>query len=129
MLALAGVAHEPVEETARPIWPSAKDATSLARYYSGRLYFGAATAVIEGSLKYLSLPLEGREELYDLAQDPHESTSLSVTEPEVLARLRGLAEARVAVTAGLRSELGVERTLAPDDEAREGALRSLGYVK
>ena len=67
--------------------------------------------------KFIDLPMP---ELFDLAQDPHETKNLAVAEPQRLAEIRGqLARVREADRGLLRSEESAE--------TRE-RLRALGYL-
>ena len=77
----------------------------------------------EGPFKYLRHG-EGREELYDLASDPHELHNLAAERPHELdlmrARMRGLLRAQ--------AQLPTARPSAVDAEQRE-ALEALGYIE
>lgn len=83
------------------------------------------TAVVSGRLK-LILDGDGRAQLFDRSSDRREEMDLAVQEPELVARLRALAEA------GRERVLKAARTAQPEpalDEQRESDLRALGYVR
>jgi len=94
----------------RPIYIEAQE---------GWLAAGAVpvTAVVEGGLKFIELPVP---ELYDLATDPGEARNLYAESPD---RARPLA-------AALRSILSAPAVSspAPRDADADARLRSLGYV-
>jgi len=66
---------------------------------------------------------KGREELYDLAEDPAELKDLAAAKPELLAELRALLDRTKAGQAGFQ---GGEAKV--DDKTLE-QLRSLGYIQ
>ncbi|MGE5243796.1 MAG: sulfatase-like hydrolase/transferase [Betaproteobacteria bacterium] len=74
------------------------------------------TGVISGGWKYIDLPLP---ELYDLTQDPNETTNLAGREPAKLEALARLERDQVPTDAGRG------RPIDPDAAAR---LRALGYT-
>ncbi|RMG43651.1 MAG: hypothetical protein D6718_11685 [Acidobacteria bacterium] len=85
-------------------------------------------ALRDGSLKLIRIPLpDGRaeEELYDLAADPEEARNLAAARPDLLERMRGEFERRLAEL--LRSARFGEVPEALDPEKLD-ALRSLGYA-
>src|SRR5262245_53562190 len=113
--------------------PRGLDGTSLLPVVSGQrrstpLYFEALSAslnrgwaplsgVVDGSLKYIDLPIP---ELYDLSNDPSESNNL------VAARTADVARLRAALDRFRSADRGPAR-VAESAETRE-RLRSLGYL-
>jgi len=108
----------------RSLWPLAfgQSRTPAPAYFealSSSLNRGWAPlhGVIDGSLKYVDLPLP---ELYDLGRDPAEASNLVARRPNDLERLRGRL-------AGFRArDRGISR-VTEEAEALEH-LRALGYV-
>ena len=74
--------------------------------------------VVADGLKYVDLPLP---ELYDLHEDPHETTNLAASRPQDLERLRARLDRlrEGEATGGARVE---------EETATRDALRALGYV-
>jgi len=108
----------------RSLWPLAfgQGRTPAPAYFealSSSLNRGWAPlhGVVDGSLKYVDLPLP---ELYDLGRDPAEASNLVARRPADLERLRDRL-------AGFRArDRGISR-VAEEAEALE-RLRALGYV-
>jgi arylsulfatase A-like enzyme len=73
--------------------------------------------------KYIEAPAQQSWELFDLAADPAETTSLRETEPATASALADLLHAWIADAAGGRTR--VEQSVSAEDAAR---LRALGYV-
>ena len=76
----------------------------------------------EKPIKYL-VHGDGREELYDLAKDPHELRNLAKTNPNQLLRMRG----RLGQI--LTREKPSKAVAKPVSEAQRKALEALGYVE
>ena len=83
-------------------------------------------AVLEDSWKFMRWS-DGREVLYDLEGDAHESIDLSKVRPEIFARLKELMNSLIPATAFEDYLLPVQQDRL-DDETLE-RMRSLGYVR
>jgi arylsulfatase A-like enzyme/Flp pilus assembly protein TadD len=90
-----------------------------------RLYFGWAElkAITDGDEKYIEAP---REELYDLLQDPDESSNLAADRPGSVDRLRD--ELIDWIERSEAGAIGARGAAVADDPDRLAALRSLGYL-
>ncbi len=84
---------------------------------------GDLYGVRQGRWKYLESGDGSRRELYDLAQDPGETTNLADTRPEEARRLAG----RIAAWRAATRRAG-EAPREPTESEREG-LQALGYVE
>ncbi len=84
---------------------------------------GEGYAVRVGRWKLFEALEEGRQELYDLAEDPRETHDLASAEPERVAAL----SARIAAWKREQETRTVPRDLSVPDQATEG-LRALGYL-
>jgi tetratricopeptide (TPR) repeat protein len=97
--------------------PAADEREIYAETFFPRLHFGWSelTALVKGRYQYIDAP---EPELYDLVEDPDQTTSLVESDPAVAVELRG------ALT-------GYERPFNPpqavDDDTRR-RLEALGYV-
>ncbi|MDQ7006493.1 MAG: sulfatase [Acidobacteriota bacterium] len=87
---------------------------------------GCWTALSTTRFKYLLEHRQCREFLFDLEQDPGETTDLSATQPERLLELRAALSVELERGASLR----VARSMLPREiiEQAEARLRSIGYV-
>jgi arylsulfatase A-like enzyme len=85
-------------------------------------------AVFSGSLKYIHGFDSGREELYDLAADPTEQSSLMSSRPDDVRRLREFLRAVLASNEAGRARFGTGRPDAVDPE-RQQQLKALGYIR
>lgn len=78
------------------------------------------TGIVEGDMKFISLP---RPEVYDLRQDPRESTNLYEARPDLARRLKERLASLVSSHTEFQSE--TKRTLTAEDIRQ---LQSLGYI-
>jgi choline-sulfatase len=85
-------------------------------------YHGARSA----RWKYLRREGDGREELYDLAEDPAELANLAQQQPERREELAAFVARRRAELARRAFTPG---SAAPDDADTRERLRALGYVE
>ena len=80
-------------------------------------------AIIDGDWK-LIWNSQGRSELYDLAQDPHETNNVIAAQPQRAARLMRIMQTYIAALPRSQSN---EPVRAVDDATRD-ALKNLGYI-
>jgi arylsulfatase A-like enzyme len=85
-------------------------------------------AVADGSYRYLRSPARGDdtepfEELFDAANDPQELEDIASNHPEIVARLREVAEAQLEITPPWG-----EAPTRELDELELNQLRALGYA-
>ena len=92
----------------------------------GTLDFEEEWSVIFDGLKYIEYRETGREEIYDLAADPGETTSIAADRPEALIQGRDFLKAYHAEAAKIIEAAGGPAGSAEDFEDR---LRSLGYIQ
>jgi arylsulfatase A-like enzyme/Flp pilus assembly protein TadD len=112
---LRGRSLKPLLDGSRPLPPTPIYSEALyARYHFG---WSELTAITDERYRYIKAP---REELYDLAHDPHERDNLSADRLPARDALRSALE-RVSAGATIPAPVDI-----PAD-ARE-RLRSLGYV-
>ena len=112
---LHGRSLKPVLEGTGKLTPPAIYSEALyARYHFG---WSELTAITDERYRYIRAP---REELYDLARDPHERSNLAEERPQPRQALRSALD-RVAAGATIQPPAGVSA------DARE-RLQALGYV-
>ena len=102
---------------------SAEEAEPMLRFSGGNLY-GLPAVLVEDTRWRFILRANGREELYDIQQDPQERFNVALEHPQVAADFRELLEPRL--TALIEAEGGTEAELTPEQMK---ALQSLGYVQ
>jgi choline-sulfatase len=71
--------------------------------------------LVDGPWKYIRCPADP-EQLFDLAADPDEAVNLAYDRPEVLARMRAMADARwnlPAIDAAVRESQARRRVVYP----------------
>jgi arylsulfatase A-like enzyme len=96
---------------------------------TGVIYFEDRVGVLFDGMKYTRALVSGREELFDLAADPAERSSVAGERPEALERARRIvADHRRAAAETRRRYVGSDEEEAVADRERLEALRSLGYV-
>ena len=97
---------------------------------TGLLYLEDRESIVFGDMKYVRTLTNPREELYDLAQDPAEKTSMVRRFPGKIRVAKRLLANQHRLSGDLRRRYriqGPERVLW-DPDAREH-LRSLGYIQ
>lgn len=125
----------PAQARGRDVWPALinDDPTGSAVFleHAGQHLTGVVTPrykyvrhLRDRSYNPLYLLTKGREELYDLEDDPQETRDLAAERPELVERLRKLWKT-LAESRG--SDLRAAR--APVDAQTEELLRSLGYTQ
>lgn len=93
------------------------------RFSGGNLYGEPSVLVEEGRWRFI-LRSDGREELYDVVDDPGERSNVAARLPEVSERFRALVVPRLA--AYLEQEGGTAAELSAETLK---ALQTLGYVQ
>jgi len=91
-------------------------------------YFGEKKAVSDGRYKYVLTEVDGREELYDLLEDPGEQRNLVHEQPERKLELKGLLMDHLASQRELASTLETSGENAEIDAETRAHLRALGYL-
>jgi arylsulfatase A-like enzyme len=114
-----------------PLWSENKVQLNGQSIISkGTLYFQEQESVIFGDMKYIRFLGSGREELYNLANDSAEKTSLFGSSTQMLQQARNLLK-KHKMAAGLLVQLykigEVEK--AEIDKATTEKLKSLGYIQ
>jgi arylsulfatase A-like enzyme len=103
-----------------------KEAKETDPHFNSAPYVGAFRALRLGPWKYITNP-DGREELYNIADDPGEVTDLIVPERPVADRLAGRLHKHLA-TAQTRNS-SPDHAAPPRTEAElRRRLRGLGYI-
>jgi arylsulfatase A-like enzyme len=101
-----------------------------ALFANGTYYYGEKMMVLlRGRWKYVVEADTGREELYDLLDDPGELGSLASSRPELVAEADALLAKRIASSDGLRRALRIEKRSAVQvSDGLRARLRALGYA-
>lgn len=97
-------------------------------FYEAMAYFGEKKAVSNGRYKYVLTEVDGREELYDLLEDPGEQWNLVHQQPELKLELKGLLMDHLARQRDLASALETSGQKAEIDADTRAHLRALGYL-
>ncbi len=127
LLRLAGLPDERFgAERPLPLSPDEVAAAPPEPPLSQTMRMGCATALVDGTAKYVIDHRTCAESLFDLRADPAEMRNLAPLDPDRLAGPRRLLRERLAA---LRA-LGVPKAALPADivNEAEAALRSIGYV-
>jgi arylsulfatase A-like enzyme len=126
-----GIAFDPGLLSARslvPWWSSPTTAALEPLFAAGTYYFGEKRGVVFDGKK-LVLELDtGRTELYDLARDPRELSSIAAAAPEGVREGLRLLRAWQDGCAELRAKLGLTGADSEAGGEAERALRALGYA-
>ncbi|MFY9821072.1 MAG: sulfatase [Thermoanaerobaculia bacterium] len=85
------------------------------------------TAILFGNFKLIRWETSGRQELYDLARDPAETTDLASSSPGNTAEGARLLDRLEADNDRARKSLGIHRERSPVDPEAVKRLRALGY--
>ena len=97
---------------------------------TGLRYFEDRIAVVRGPMKNIHWLVSGADELFDLDEDPGETTSLARENPELIGEAHQLIAAHKALSLRIRQLLGLpaagEGVLDP---AVLEQLRALGYIQ
>jgi len=83
-------------------------------------------SIIDGDYKYIHDSISGKEELYNLENDPKERINLAKSAPETLAEFRKIRDNYMST-----KRLAIKRVV-PDDEFNKELkeqLRSIGYLQ
>ncbi|MBN2491489.1 MAG: sulfatase [Planctomycetes bacterium] len=118
-------------ESLVPFWEPGAVPARAAYLLADSILFGEpATAIFFGDRKYTRQPRTGAEELYDLAADPGETTSLTASDPA------GTAEGHRLFSDAMRRAAAFQRAVWIDgvrttevSEATRRMLRTHGYLK
>ncbi len=127
VLTSCGIPYDADRLSAAPLL--AQQPVSRDLLTTGNLYYQDRVAVLFDGWKYIRFFLTGVEELYDLANDPGERTSLVALTPPELAVGRERCDALLASAAKLREAFGVsagERVTLSQEEL--DALQKIGYA-
>jgi arylsulfatase A-like enzyme len=133
ILDLCDIDHENEPLLARslsPIWRGdgarVVDQQIISR---GLLYFEDRVSIIFRDLKYIRFLETNREELYDLTEDPGETSNIAPLFPKVVQEARALLAEHDASAEKLRDRLRISdrEELRLDDETIR-QLRALGYL-
>jgi arylsulfatase A-like enzyme len=97
-------------------------------FYEAMAYFGEKKAVSDGRFKFVLTEETGREELYDLLEDPGEQRNLVHERPELKLELKGLLMDHLTSQRELASSLETSGEKAEIDADTRAHLRALGYL-
>ncbi len=97
-------------------------------FYEAMAYFGEKKAVSDGRYKYILTEVDGREELYDLLEDPGEQRNLVYERPELRLELKGRLMDHLSTQRELASLLGSSNEKAEIGADTVEHLRALGYL-
>jgi len=126
LLNLAGIAPD-LELKGRDLSGGAEKGASPVLIENAAEYPRKLVGLSTARYKYLKDESTGEEELYDLSNDPQETTNLSEGAPELLDRFRLRLSKTLAET---RERARWEQPVVPPlDEAIAARLRALGYVQ
>ncbi|MGH7792637.1 MAG: sulfatase/phosphatase domain-containing protein, partial [Thermodesulfobacteriota bacterium] len=114
-----------------PLWRANQaDLNSQPIITKGTLYFQEQESVIFGDMKYIRFLGTGREELYDLASDPQEKSSLFGSSPQIIQQGRNLLRKHKKIAALLVQLYKIGEVEKADiDKATTEKLKSLGYIQ
>ncbi len=91
-------------------------------------YYEDRIAVVFDGMKYIQSLVTGKEELYDLTEDPAEQFNIAHQRPDVVAHARQLVTRQATRARQLRTRLGVSKATADVGADTLDRLRSLGYI-
>jgi arylsulfatase A-like enzyme len=119
----AGVRSRPIVAEYPEPEPSLLHLTSRYPGFDGTPYDRALRSIRTTDYKYIWAS-DGRDELYDLAADPHETRNAIAAHPERAAEMRGDLERWLG---SFKHATPTEQSLEIDDEMRK-RLEDLGYL-
>jgi len=111
-----------------PVLRHEQEPVSRPVFYEAMAYFGEKKGVNDGRYKYVLTEETGREELYDLFEDPGEQWNLVHSHPELKLELKGLLMDHLKVQRDLADTLGTSGEKAEIDADTRAHLRALGYI-
>jgi arylsulfatase A-like enzyme len=97
-------------------------------FYEAMAYYGEKKAVCDGRYKYVLTQETGREELYDLLEDPGEQRNLVHTHPDLKLELKGMLLDHLNAQKELAEALGTSGEKTEIDAATRAHLEALGYL-
>jgi len=97
-------------------------------YTGATLFRSNLEGVVFDGWKYIRSATTGREELFDLGEDPAERNSHVNTRPDMLERGRRLLEENIRSAEEYRRMHGIENRAIKLDPAEIERLRALGYL-
>lgn len=113
----------------RPSETPTDSATATPVFASGVHYFEDRDAVVFGDYKYIRVPLTGQRELFHIAEDADESTTLHLAEDDIVREAERLLMEHAERSRQLRSALGIAGSQLDLDAKTLQELRSLGYLQ
>lgn len=133
VLDLCGIAYDPEALTFRAPPPfrdgQAGGPGSEPVGSTALLYFEDRQAIDFDGMRYIRWLMSGREELYDLARDPGERSSIVASSPAQIRKARNLLAGMEASSRALRRRYGLPEDHETEPDRNRGEeLRSLGYV-
>jgi len=133
ILDLCGIEIE--EDIARPaslalLWKQDASATEHEPIIStGLLYYEDRVSIIHDGLKYVRSRVDGREELYNLKQDPEERASITSSSGDRIQEARDILQSHDQRAEQQRQYFGIT---GPDsavlDKETQDQLRAIGYI-
>lgn len=133
ILDLCGIELE--EDIPRPaslalLWKQDASATEHEPIIStGLLYYEDRVSVIHNGLKYVRSRVDGREELYNLKQDPEERASITPSSGDRIQEARDILQSHDQRAEQQRQYFGIT---GPDsallDKETQDQLRAIGYI-
>lgn len=109
--------------------PTLEEPAPAPIFSAATYYHGEKRAVIFDGLKAVLELDTGRMQLYELATDPQEMSSLTAARPEDVKRAAELLGARVEAANALREAIGLDEDQTVDaGDAIKRALDKLGYL-
>ena len=133
ILDLCGIDPEgdtPQSTSLASLWvPDAPESEGRPVVSTGLLYYEDRISVISAGVKYIRSRVTGREELYDLEQDPGEQSCVVARSPGELQRVRDVLESHDRTAEEQRRRFGIK---GPDsvvlDRETEAQLKAMGYI-
>jgi arylsulfatase A-like enzyme len=116
------------QSISRTFQPNAQERREAHAFCTGVMYYQQKEAIIFHDRKYIRSLATGREELYDLEEDPDEQYPIETVSPGDIEDARAALDHYCEQELELRSQLGIttQKVTGTDDILRR--LRSLGYM-